>query len=60
VVVTSDPFLRDSAAVMGLDVMYLGRERGPLQIERFFERDIMSVHLNEGAPPQAKAGRRSA
>lgn len=57
VVVTSDPFLRDSAAVMGLDVMYLGRERGPLQIERFFERDIMSVHLKEGAPPQAKAGR---
>ncbi|MGC8583237.1 MAG: PINc/VapC family ATPase [Thermoproteus sp.] len=57
VVVTSDPFLRDSAEVMGLEVLYLGRERGALQIERFFEKDIMSVHLKEGAPPQAKAGR---
>ncbi|MEM1637562.1 MAG: ATPase, partial [Pyrobaculum sp.] len=57
VVITSDPFLRDSASVMGLEVLYLGREKGPLQIEKFFDRDVMSIHLKEGAPPQAKAGR---
>ncbi len=56
-VITSDPFLRDSASVMGLEVVYLGKEKGALQIERFFEKDVMSVHLKEGAPPQAKAGR---
>ncbi|MEZ0249148.1 MAG: PINc/VapC family ATPase [Thermoproteus sp.] len=57
VVITSDPFLKDSASVMGIEVLYLGREKGPLQIEKFFERDVMSIHLKEGAPPQAKAGR---
>ncbi|CCC81714.1 PINc/VapC family ATPase [Thermoproteus tenax] len=57
VVVTSDPFLRDSAAAMGLEVLYLGRERQSLTIEKFFGKDVMSVHLKEGVPPQAKAGR---
>ena len=56
-IITSDPFLKDSASVIGVEVVYLGREKGLLQIERFFEKDIMSVHLKEGAPPQAKAGR---
>ncbi|MBP1449707.1 MAG: Flp pilus assembly complex ATPase component TadA [Thermoproteus sp.] len=57
VIITSDPYLRDSASVAGLEVLYLGRQKEALAIEKFFDKDVMSVHLKEGVPPQAKVGR---
>ncbi|MFB6489720.1 MAG: PINc/VapC family ATPase [Thermoproteus sp. AZ2] len=57
IITTSDPYMRDAAAIAGIEVLYLGRERSELLIEKYFDKDIMSVHLKEGVPPQAKAGR---
>jgi ATPase len=57
VYVTSDELARDAAAVQGIQVLYLGRPRDVLTIEKFFGKDVMSVHLKEGLPPFGKVGR---
>ncbi len=57
VVITSDPLSRDAALAGGLPVMYIGKEKQLLEIEKYFEKNVMSVHLKEGVPPKAKVGR---
>ncbi|MGC9131885.1 MAG: ATPase, partial [Pyrobaculum sp.] len=57
VYVTSDELARDTAVVEGVEVLYLGKTRDVLAIEKFFGPDIMSVHLKEGLPPFGKVGR---
>jgi len=57
VYVTSDDLARDAAAVQGVQVLYLGKPRDVLTIEKFFSKDVMSVHLKEGLPPFGKVGR---
>ncbi|MCU7787401.1 PINc/VapC family ATPase [Pyrobaculum sp. 3827-6] len=57
VYITSDELARDTAVVEGVEVLYLGRTRDVLAIEKFFGPDIMSVHLKEDLPPFGKAGR---
>jgi len=55
--VTSDELARDAARAQGIEVLYLGKPRDVLAIEKFFDRDVMSVHLKEGLPPFGKVGR---
>jgi ATPase len=55
--VTSDELARDAALAQGIEVLYLGRPRDVLTIEKFFNADVMSVHLKEGLPPMGKIGR---
>ena len=55
--VTSDELAKDVALVQGIETLYLGRPREVLTIERFFSRDVMSIHLKEDLPPFGKAGR---
>lgn len=56
--VSSDPIQIRAAEALGVPTIYTGtRELGVLRIERFFDRNTMSVHLKEGAPPIAKLGR---
>ncbi len=57
VYVTSDSLARDVALALGLEVLYLGKTRDVLAIEKFFQRDVMSIHLKEGLPPFGKVGR---
>ena len=58
VLVSSDLIQLEAAQALGVSVLYSGsREMGRLRIERFFDRNTMSVHLKEGAPPVAKVGR---
>ena len=56
--ISSDPIQVEAAQALGVPTIYSGaRERGRLRIERFFDKNTMSVHLKEGAPPIAKVGR---
>ncbi|ABL87585.1 ATPase, PilT family [Pyrobaculum islandicum DSM 4184] len=55
--VTSDELSRDAAVVQGIRTIYLGKPRDVLTIEKFFSKDVMSVHLKEGLPPFGKVGK---
>lgn len=54
--VTSDEVSRVAAEALGIDTLYLEPGGGRFELEKFFEPDIMSVHLKEGVPPHAKKG----
>ncbi|MEM0277559.1 MAG: PINc/VapC family ATPase [Pyrobaculum sp.] len=55
--ITSDEVARDAARLQGVEVLYLGKTREVLTLERFFGPEVMSVHLKEGLPPLGKVGR---
>ncbi|MFN3805178.1 MAG: PINc/VapC family ATPase [Pyrobaculum sp.] len=57
VYITSDRLARDAAVVQGVEVLYLEKPRDVFAIEKFFDRDVMSVHLKEGLPPFGKVGK---
>uniref|UniRef100_A0A7J3ZIT9 ATPase n=1 Tax=Fervidicoccus fontis TaxID=683846 RepID=A0A7J3ZIT9_9CREN len=55
--ITSDKVSLLAAEAMGVKTLYIaGKERRRLALERFFDKDTMSVHLIEGVPPIAKKG----
>ncbi|MEM2025849.1 MAG: ATPase, T2SS/T4P/T4SS family, partial [Desulfurococcaceae archaeon] len=55
--ITSDEVARDAARLQGVEVLYLGKTREVLTLEKFFGPEVMSVHLKEGLPPLGKVGR---
>jgi len=56
--ISSDPIQIEAAQALGVPTIYSGtREGGRPRIEKFFDKNTMSVHLKEGAPPIAKVGR---
>lgn len=59
VLLTCDYVLYLVAEAEGVKVKYLAppRKEGPLAFEKYFDKDTLSVHLKEGAPPMVKRGR---
>lgn len=57
VLITNNPLTRSFCEASGVECLFLKREKKALELERFFSDEVMSVHLKEGAPPRAKAGR---
>lgn len=56
--ITSSRTQKLSAEIIGVKVLFREPERIQLkELEKYFTKDVMSVHLKEGAPPQVKKGR---
>lgn len=56
--ITSSRIQKLSAEIIGIKVLFREPERIQLkELEKYFTKDVMSVHLKEGAPPQVKRGR---
>ncbi len=56
--ITSDRIQALVAEAIGVPVIYIPpREKEEVSIEKFFDKNTMSVHLKEGVVPRAKRGR---
>ncbi len=56
--ITSDRVQALVAEAIGVPVIYIPpREREEISIEKFFDKNTMSVHLKEGVVPRAKKGK---
>ncbi len=57
VLVTSDRVQAKVAEAMGVRILFIEPRRVErISIEKYFDKDTMSVHLKEGCPPKAKKG----
>ena len=58
ILVTADIVQAESAKAFGLEVKFIEHKRptSKLKIERFFDKNTMSIHLKENAIPSAKRG----
>jgi ATPase len=56
--ITADIVQAESARVYGVDVEFIEhtKEKLKLKIEKYFDKNTMSIHLKEGAIPVAKVG----
>jgi ATPase len=58
--ITSDQVQYRVAQAMGIDVEYVKPQRDaikPLNLEKYFTEDTLSIHLKDGAIPMAKRGK---
>jgi len=55
--VTSDKVQALAAEAEGIDVVYLEKEKKKLYFEKYFESNVMSVHIKEGVEILKKIGR---
>ena len=56
--ITSDKVQAEVAKAVGIKVIYIEpRREASLEIERYFDKNTMSVHLREGSPPRVKKGK---
>ena len=56
--ITADIVQAESARIYGVDVKFIEhtKEKLKLKIEKYFDKNTMSIHLKEGAIPVAKVG----